>query len=54
MKTWVRIALIVVCALVLWWLVIDLTKSVTSGSTVQDPAAPVAEAPAPAAPSQTP
>jgi hypothetical protein len=53
-KTWVRVALIVVCALVLWWLVIDLTKSVTSDGAAQAPAAPAAEAPARAAPGQTP
>ncbi len=54
MKTWVRIALIAACAIALWYLVIDLTKSMTGERTLEGSAAPVAEAPAPAAPSQNP
>lgn len=42
MKTWVRIALIAGLAIVLWYLVINLTQSMTGGD----------EAPAPATPTQ--
>ena len=50
MKTWVRIALIIGLAIVLWYLVINLTKSMTGGSTVRSPAIAAPQAPAPAAP----
>ena len=52
MKNWVRIVLIIALAIVLWYLVINLTKSMTGGSTVQSPAIAAPEAPAPAAPAQ--
>ncbi len=42
MKTWVRIALVIGLALVLWYLVANLTQSMTGNE----------EAPAPATPSQ--
>lgn len=54
MNTWVRIALIVVLAIVLWYLVINLTKSMTGESAPAAPPAQAQEAPAPAAPGQTP
>jgi hypothetical protein len=53
-KSWVRIALIVALALVLWYLVIDLTESMTGSGTPQAPATPTTEVPAPAAPGQLP
>ena len=43
-NTWVRIALIVALALILWFLVIDTTEEMTGGP------APAPVAPAPAAP----
>jgi hypothetical protein len=49
-KTWIRIALIVVLAIVLWYLVIDTTEQMTGGGTAGAPAAPAAPAPAPVAP----
>ena len=44
MKTWVRIALIIGLALVLWYLVADLTKSMTGGEPAPAPAPPAAQA----------
>ncbi len=52
MKNWVRIVLIIALAIVLWYLVINLTKSMTGGSTVPSPAIAAPDAPAPAAPTQ--
>ena len=49
MKNWMRIVLIIGLAIVLWYLVINLTKSMTGGSTVQSPAIAAPAAPAPAA-----
>ena len=40
MKTWVRIALIAGLAIVLWYLVMNLTKSMTGGEQAPAPAAP--------------
>ena len=54
MKNWVRIVLIIALAIVLWYLVINLTKSMTGGSTLQSPAIAAPAAPAPAAPPQAP
>lgn len=52
MNTWIRIAVIVVLAIVLWYLVINLTQSMTAESP---PAVPPAQAQeAPSAPGQTP
>ena len=50
MKNWVRIVLIIGLAIVLWYLVINLTKSMTGGSTVPNPAIATPDAPAPPRP----
>jgi len=44
-KIWVRVALIVALAIVLWYLVIDTTEEMTGGATVETPAAPAPAAP---------
>jgi len=51
-RIWVRIALIAGLAIVLWYLVANLTKSMTGGSTLPNPAVAAPDAPAPAVPTQ--
>jgi hypothetical protein len=47
---WIRIVLVIALAIVLWYLVINLTKSMRGGTPVPNPAVAVPDAPAPAAP----
>jgi hypothetical protein len=51
-KTWVRIAVFVGLTLLLWYLVVNFTKSLTRGGPASAPA-PAPAAPAPAAPGQS-